>query len=179
MRQLRLLIRFVNNLSDWVGKTVSIMIFPMIFMLAWEVLMRYGFNSPTFWAHETSQFFNGVYIIVGGAYALRWGAHVHVDILHGRLSLRRRAIVDLFTWTFFFLFIGVLLWKSGISAWNSVLAQEYSVSPWGPPVWPVRLAIPLGALLLLLEGLTKYVKDLYMAITGLELTTSVEEREPR
>ena len=178
MRQVRFLIRLVDNLNDWVGKIVAMMIFPMMLMLVWEVLMRYGFNSPTFWAHETSQFFNGAFVILGGAYTLRWRAHVHVDILHGRFSLRVRAIVDLLTWTLFFLFIGVLLWKSAASAWTSVLHWEHSYSPWGPPIWPIRLAIPLGALLLLLQGLAKYANDLYIAVTGHELTPTIEEGEP-
>ena len=54
-----------------------------------------------------------------GAYVLKHGGHVNVDILYGRFSPRIRAIIDLFTWLLFFYFCGLLLVKGWEMAWDS------------------------------------------------------------
>jgi len=152
------------------------MVLAMMLVLVWEVLMRYGFNAPTLWAHETSQFFFGAHFILGGAYALRWRSHVNIDILLTRLSPRVAAIVDLFTWLLFYLFCGFMLWRGWEAACLSIARWEHTESPWGPPLWPLRLTIPLAAALVLLQGLTKTTKDFYTAITGRRLVTEVIEK---
>jgi len=168
-------IRFVDSLNDRVGKVFSFFIYAMVLILVYEVVMRYVFNSPTIWAHETSEFFYGAHFIVGGAFALRWGAHVNIDVIHRYFPLRTRAIVDLFTWLVFYIFCGVLLWHAVGMATESVKVMEYTDSVWGPPLWPVLLTIPLAAALILLQALTKTIKDTYTAITGREFTVKVSQ----
>jgi TRAP-type mannitol/chloroaromatic compound transport system permease small subunit len=46
------------------------------------------------------------------------------------------------------------------------MALEVSQSDWAPPLWPFKLAIPLGALLLLLQGFANLISDVYTAVTG-------------
>ncbi len=79
------------------------------------------------------------------------------------------AIVDLFTWLTFYLFLVVLLWRGWEAAWVSVSRWECTYSMWGPPLWPLRLTIPLAAALVLLQGLTKTISDFYTAVTGHKL----------
>lgn len=169
MDSLRSFIRFVNRLNDQMGKIVSILIYPMIFILLFEVVMRYVFNRPTIWASELSGLLYGSYFLLGGAYAARWDAHIIIDFVYQRFSRRTKAIVDLITWTYFYLFCGVLLYKGAGYAWAATIHLERSNSPWEPYTWPVTLFIPLGALLMLLQGLTKTFQDFIMAFTGNEL----------
>lgn len=166
-------IRFVNSLNDRVGKVFSFFIYAMMLILVYEVVMRYVFNSPTIWAHETSEFFYGPHFIVGGAFALRWAAHVKIDIIARYFPPRTRAIVDLFIWLVFYLLCGVLLWRVVGLAVDSVKAMEYTETVFGPPIWPVNLTVPLAVFLILLQALTKTIKDAYTAITGRELTVGV------
>ena len=95
---------FVNKLNDWVGRLVCVLILPMIAILLYEVVMRYVFDRPTVWAHETSGMLYTVYFLLGGAYTLRWGGHIQIEFLYVRLSPRKRAILDCCTWLFFYLF---------------------------------------------------------------------------
>ena len=81
-----------------------------------------------------------------------------------RLSLRRRAVLDLITSLFFFLAIGVMLWKESLVAWTSVQKQEALLSVFSPPIYPLKVFIALGVLLLLLQGLAKFIRDLNTAI---------------
>jgi len=176
MESFRSFIILVNRLNDRAGKIVSILIYPMIFVLLWEVILRYAFNRPTIWAHELSAMLYGSYFLLGGAYATRWEANINIDFIYQRFSRRTRAILDLFTWSAFYLFCGVLLWKGGIYAWDAMIHLERSNSPWEPYTWPVTLFIPLGALLMLLQGLTKTFQDFYRAFAGRELLS--QEKDP-
>jgi TRAP-type mannitol/chloroaromatic compound transport system permease small subunit len=68
-------------------------------------------------------------------------------------------ILDICTSFFFFLFIGLLLWKGGEMAWESVRLLERSQTPWGPYVFHVYLAVPIAAFLMLLQGLAFLMRD--------------------
>lgn len=141
----------------------------MIGVLVWEVFMRYVFNQPTIWAHELSALFYAVFFLIGGAYTLRWKAHISVDVLYVRLSPRSRAILDLITWLLFYFFCGVLLWQGSQAGWKSFLRMERASTVWEPYVWPVKFCIPLAALLMLAQGLTKTISDFYLIFTGRNL----------
>ena len=87
---------------------------------------------------------------------------------------RVKAVVDLFTWTLFYAFVGTMLWLSVPWAWDSLRVMEYSNSTWGPYVWQIKLLIPVSAFLVLLQGMTKTIKDLHLALTGRELIVDAE-----
>ena len=171
MSVLRHFIHGVDWISEHSGKLVSFLAFPMMACIFYEVIMRYFFNMPTIWAHEMSTFFLGAYFILGGGYTLWRGAHVNVDIFHKRLSLRGKAILDVVTSVFFFAFAGVLTYhgvRFGITAWTQ---WQHSVTVWGPPLFPIKTALPIGAILLLLAGIVKLIKDISTAVTGKGMVT--------
>ena len=172
LRWLRAFVLFVSWVNRWQGRIASFFILPMMLALVWEVVMRYAFNAPTRWAYEVSEMFFGAHLILGGAYALVMGAHVSVDVFYARFSPRRRAVIDSFSWTFFFLFVGVLLWQTWGAALSSIQANEHSPTIWGPPVWPIKLLIPVAVFLLLVQGVAKYVCDLHLAVTGRPFLTA-------
>ena len=165
-------IQFVDAMVDRIGKLASFLIYPTMLVLVYEVVMRYYFTRPTIWAHETSCMLYGAHFIIGGAYALQKGAFVSVEAFYMRFSRRTQAILDLITWTMFYIFVGTLIWKSVPWAWESFIANEFSDSTWGPYVWPIKLTIPFAAILMLLQGMTRTIKDAYLAVTGRELVVA-------
>jgi len=154
------------------GKIVAFLIYPVMLVLVYEVVMRYVFNRPTIWAHETSCMLYGAHFILGGAYALKHGAFVNVEVFYMRFPKRTKAVIDLFTWTMFYVFVGALLLKSLPWAWESFTVREFTDSTWGPPVWPVKWTIPFAAFFMLMQGMTKTIKDAYLAVTGRELVVT-------
>jgi len=169
MQKVSSTLRLIDTISDWSGKIVSFMLVFMVAFMSYEVVLRYIFNAPTRWVFETVQFLFGAFCILGGAYALRHRAHVNMEVIYVRFPLRMRAIVDLITSTLFFLLIVVLLWGGWEFAWRSVQTLETTFTPWNPPLYPLKLTIPLAAFLILLQGLAKFVRDLIMAITRREM----------
>lgn len=166
MYSLKKFVLFIDRFNDHFGKIISVIVYPMIFILIYEVFMRYFLNRPTIWVHELSGMIYGVFFIVGGLYDLRWNHHINVDILYNKFSKKGQAIIDLFTYILFYLFIFFMFWNTLKTSYISILRWETSNTAWSPPIWPVKAFIPLVSFLILLQGLSKTIKDIYFVLTG-------------
>lgn len=160
----------IDQLSDWSGKIFSFLWIAVIIVIVLEVVLRYGFNAPTKYAHELTAFLCAVVYILGGAYTLYLRGHVSVDIFYNRFSPRGRALLDVITFPTFIIYIIILLWSGFDRAWGATIIGETSGSPWNPPIYPVLLTIPLGALLIFLQGLAKFIRDFTVVIKGKEIS---------
>ena len=158
--------RFLDRINNRIGISVSYAIFIITALMLLAVVMRRFLNLPNIWTYETTQFFFGAYFILAGGYALAKRMHVNMDILYNRLSLRGKAIIDLVTSLLFFLFICLLVWTTWKQGWSSFQMREATDSAWAPPVYPIKLVIPIGAFLVLLGGISKFITDVYTAIKG-------------
>ena len=130
-----------------------------VFVYYYEVIARFVFNSPTNWVHESMFLMFGMQYMLSGAYAYREDQHVRVDVIYAKFSPRGKAIADIVTSVFFFIFIGTMFVTGIRFAADAVNAREVSFTEWGIQYWPVKLAIPIGAALLLLQGVAKLLKD--------------------
>ncbi|MGD8292901.1 MAG: TRAP transporter small permease subunit [Desulfobacterales bacterium] len=162
MNFLKTLMSIIDRINDRVGSLLSYFLFFFFILLLMEVILRYFFNSPTVWANELAQMLFGAYAILAGGYIMRTGGHVNVDILYSRLSKKSRAVLDILTSLLFFLFCTMLLVYGGSLAWDSLSRFEHSQSAWNPPLYPAKLMIPLAAVLLLLQGLVKLIRDILL-----------------
>ena len=149
-----------ENVNQWAGQITLYLVFLLPIVMLYEVVLRYIFNSPTIWVFETTNFIFGAIIVLGGGYLLLHKGHVSVDIIYNRLSVRGRAILDLCTSPPFFLFIGVLMWQGIDMFWTSMSRWENSPSVWAPPLWPVKLLIPIGCGLMLIQLLVNFIKNI-------------------
>ncbi len=172
MRKLSVYLRIIDAASEWTGKVVSFAIALIIGTMIWVVLARLFSTIQVIqvdWTYIAVSKLFFVYIIFGAAYILRIRAHVNVDIIHGRLSLRVRGIVDAATFIAVFLFLLALLWMAVETAATDVQRLPLSLRSFLPPYWPVSLAAPIGIFLFFLQGLAKFIRDLFIAITGREI----------
>lgn len=137
-----------------------------MFILIYEVSMRYVFNAPTIWVYELCGIFYGVFFLLGGAYAELYGAHIRVDFFYAKYSTRTKAVVSLLAQGLFYLFVGALMVVGAQGTWDSIIHMDHTDSLWGPPVWPKKLFVFLGALFFILQMFTNTVSDLFTAVTG-------------
>lgn len=166
-------LRAIDRVSEVSGKAFGFLVMSLMFFVVYDVLARYIFNRPTLWGLELNGFLLLGIACFGGAYALLYDAHVRVTTLHDRFSPRVRATVDLFTYFGFFIFCLVLLVYGGEVAFDSLRKGTVTPSMWAPVMWPSQMLIPVGAALILLQGLAKWFRNLYLAVTGKRL----EDRE--
>jgi TRAP-type mannitol/chloroaromatic compound transport system permease small subunit len=172
-------IRIIDGISILSGKTVGWMILPMVFSLVYEVFARYLFNAPTIWASDVSQILYGMFFMLGSAYALQRQQHIRTDFLYGKWSVRTRGLVDAALYiVFYFPALVVFLWFGIEYAHRSILFNERIVtSAWMPIIWPLKLAIPVSTLLLLVQGVSELAKSLHAAATGVSLFEEVAGSE--
>jgi TRAP-type mannitol/chloroaromatic compound transport system permease small subunit len=84
---------------------------------------------------------------------------------------RIRAVIDTITYFIFFGYIGALLYYGAVLAIRAVeLQQTVSPSPWGSPIWPLKISVPVASLLLLLQGLADFIRTVSFAVTGKEMS---------
>jgi TRAP-type mannitol/chloroaromatic compound transport system permease small subunit len=126
------------------------------------VVARFVFNSPTNWVHESMFLMYGMQYMISGAYAYREDQHVRVDVVYVHLSERGKAIADIVSSVFFFIFTATMLWTGWRFAADAVHNMETSFTEWGVQYWPVKLSIPIGAALIILQGVSKLLKDIML-----------------
>lgn len=153
----------LTDAIDWLngkaGEFVAYWAVIAVFVYYYEVIARYVFNSPTNWVHESMFLMFGMQYMISGAFAYRDDQHVRVDVIYVKFSRRGKAIADIVTSLFFFIFIGTMLWTGWRFASDAISVGEHSFTEWGIEYWPVKLMIPVGGLLILLQGISKLIKD--------------------
>jgi TRAP-type mannitol/chloroaromatic compound transport system permease small subunit len=149
----------IDRLSLYTGEFVSYWAVIAVFVYYYEVIARYVFNSPTNWAHEGMFLMFGMQYLISGAYAMLCESHVRVDVLYAPMSRRRKALVDILTSVFFFIFAGVLLATGWIFAFQATAVHEISFTEWAIAYWPFKWAIVIGGVLLILQGISKLTQD--------------------
>ncbi len=150
----------IDKIVDRTGNVVCWLIVPLSFLVAYDVALRYILNSPTVWAWDVNVQFLGTMVAIGGAYTYLRDGHVGVDVITTLLSRRKRIVVELITSVFFFLGSGVLLWTGFQQAALSVKTLEISETYFAPPLYPLKIAIAFGFLLLFLAGISKFFRNL-------------------
>ncbi len=160
-----------RTVGEWSGKIFCWLIIPMVGGLTYEVLARYLFNSPTIWAYDITYMLYGSHFMLGAAYALYTGGHIRTDIFYDKWSPRTQGTVDASLYLFLFFpgmfFFFIAGWEE---AWLSLQLLETSdASPLRPPIYPFKMVLPISALLLLLQGVSEFLKSAYAAWRGCSL----------
>lgn len=172
MKTLAKALDIIDQINEWVGKALSFLIVILMIVVIYDVCLRYFLNSPTTWGLEFSGFLLVYVSLLGGGYCFLHGGQVKVDILYSRWSPRVKSIVDLATYLLFFIFVFVLVKYGGEVAWESIVESKRSTSIWGPLLWPSQIVVPLGGILIGLQGLAKWSRDWVAAVTGKNLLAS-------
>ena len=152
--------RMADRVNSIVGEFAAYWTVIAVFVFYYEVIARYIFNSPTIWAHESMFLLFGMQYLLAGGFCLRENAHVRVDVFYARMSRRRRAVADLATSVFFFIFTGALMVTGWIFFADSFAIGQVSHTEWEIPHWPVKFALPLGGALIILQGAAGVLRDL-------------------
>lgn len=152
--------RFVGKLNNFVGTFVAYWSVIAVIVYYYEVIARYVFNSPTNWAHESMFLMFGAQYLLAGGFCLRENAHVRVDVLYAKFSKRKKAIVDILTSVFFYIFIVTLMFTGWTFFLDSYSVNEVSITEWGIQYYPIKLSLAAGSLLLLLQGTARLLNDI-------------------
>lgn len=150
---LRLSVRIVNWLSS-LGYVVSCFcVVILIFSVAYEVLMRYVFNSPTNWSFEISSYLYLALILLGVSHVHRIDKHIKVEFFGTKLSRKAVTWNNLFGSILGLFFCALVTWQG----WEYAIAGFHyrSATILATPLFPLMVMIPVGFLLWGLQYLVK------------------------
>jgi len=158
-------ISFIDKINEWIGNAVCLGLILIATIGILEVILRYIFSRPTIWAWDVNEQLFAAVVLLGGGYTLLHNMHIRLDVIYDRCSPRLKAILDVATFPLFFLFFIILLWQGTDMAWSSVKIREVSSSFFAPPIYPLKMCVPIGAFLILLQGLANFARDIMSIIT--------------
>ncbi|MEP7181570.1 MAG: TRAP transporter small permease subunit [Betaproteobacteria bacterium] len=159
MNALLALSRLIDRLSERVGHTIYWLVLVAVLISAANATVRKIFNYSSNSFLEIQWYLFSLIFLFCAGYTLKHNEHVRIDIITGRLSARARASIDIFGTLVFLLPMAALLmylsWPVFVDAWTR---HEVSTNAGGLIIWPARLMVPIGFLLLILQGLSELIK---------------------
>ena len=157
---MRSYILVVDTVNRRVGRVIMYGMFAIMAILLWSSLSKTFFN-PSLWTLEMAQFAMVGYYILGGPYAIQTEANVRMDLFYGSWSARRKAWFDVFTVFFLLFYLAVLLW-GGIDStiYSFQYGGERSPSAWRPYLWPIKVIMVTGIVLMVFQAVSEFFKDI-------------------
>ncbi|KGD91978.1 MULTISPECIES: TRAP transporter small permease subunit [Rhizobium/Agrobacterium group] len=158
--------RLVDAVTTAIGKSVSWLLLAAVLISAGNAVLRKTLDlSSNAWL-EVQWYLYGTVFMLGAAYALLQNEHVRIDILSSSWSKKTRDIIDLVLHIIFLLpFAGLMAWLAWPWFWLSYRSGEISSNAGGLIIWPAKLAVLLGFMLLLLQALSEIIKR-FAVVTG-------------
>ncbi len=87
-----------------------------------------------------------------------------MDLLYGRWSVKRQALADVITGPILMFYLVVLLMGAYSSIEYAVMYGQRNRSAWAPFMAPIKIIMGTGVLLMLLQTIATFFKDLAKAI---------------
>lgn len=166
MQSLWRLAQGIDMLNEWVGRSIKWLVLLATLISAGNALVRYGLGISTNAGLEIQWYLFGAIFLLGAGYTLKHNGHIRIDLIHGRLSPRMQAWLEIVGTLLFLLPFCLLIiwfgWPMFVSAWQS---GEMSPDAGGLLRWPAKLLIPLGFALLALQGVSELIKSIAV-LTG-------------
>lgn len=159
MKAIKQISRWIDTVVDWIGRVSAFLVLLTLAVILCEVVMRRFFHRPQIWTMDMICMSFGCYVILIAAYGFQKKTFVAVDVLFARFPAVVQHILHLITYVVFMVpFIFVLVPESFRFFQRSFVSRETAYSVWAPPVWPVKLCLAIGMLLLSLQGLSEILK---------------------
>jgi len=156
------IINGIQSLSRFLGKTISWSSIILIFIIVLDVFFRYVFSLTSAATYEIEWHLFGLMFLLGAAWTLDQDKHVRVDLFYQRFSPKTKALINLIgTLIFLIPFCWITLITSIDFVQNSFWLNETSPDPGGLPArYLIKLAIPIGFGLLMLQGIAVIINSI-------------------
>ncbi len=150
----------IDFIAEMMGRFGWLLILYLMIFGVTDVFLRYVFNSPSLWISSTLQVAMVLLACVGGIYSLNDNAFVKLDLFYANFSDKKKAICDIITVVFTFLFLGVLIWKGYEAAKLSIMLNQHTPTSIPLPIYPLKIFFPITGIIMMLVVIKKLVKDI-------------------
>ena len=149
----------IDGLNERIGRATIWLILVVVLISAGNAVSRFALNLSSNAMLEIQWFLFSAIFLFCAAYVLKRNEHIRIDVIAGRLSERGQNWIDVFGIIVFLLPMALLIawtsWPVFTLAWHS---GEGSPNPGGLIRWPVRLMLPIGFALLILQAASELIK---------------------
>lgn len=159
MRALLRLSQFIDRIMTVVGKAAGWLVLAAVIISAGNAVVRKLFSvSSNAWLDAQWYLFGAVFMLCA-SYTLLKNGHVRVDLLMAGRSKRTRDLVDVFGHVFFLIPLTLLMiYESYPFAMRSMELNETSANAGGLPIWPAKMLILIGFILLFIQAVSELIK---------------------
>lgn len=141
----------------------------LCFLIFYDVFARYFFASPTRFGYDLSIWLTATVAFLGGGYALLSGEHIRVDIFYATFSEKRKIFINFITYGSILLFALALFWFGGLRVLAYWEKGFIPVTGLKLPLWIQWSIVPVSGVLLGLQCLVSFARDVYVLFTGNKL----------
>ena len=162
----------MTRLIRILGEIASYGFAVIVLMMVFEVIARYGFGAPTFWAHEIAGLLGATAFLIGGAFCMAEDSHMRVTVLIERLPRAWQRAADILGLLCGAVYLGALSYSGWLIAQRSLFRfmpdgswfPERSGSSWNTPLPGfIKFALFVSAALFLAVVLQRLVAHLRRA----------------
>lgn len=170
--------RAIDGVNAFLGRVAAVLVLLAALISATNAFVRYAFDrSSNAWL-EIQWYLFGAIVLLGAAETLRRNEHVRVDLIYSGRSEPTRLRLDIGGILVFLLpFALTMAYLSWPVAWQSFVTQEGSTSAGGLIRWPFKMLLPVGFVLLALQGLSELIKRVAALRGAIALDTSYSKPE--
>ena len=153
-------VRPIERMVKYAGIIAGCIIPFLAILIVYEVVMRYAFRAPTFWAFEVSYMMMGTSLMLGIAYCTQLRRHIRVDFFFDTVSEKQKALIDLTGYVL--LLLPMIIWVSWglfeyfLEAYK--FNEQSGESAWNPLIWPFKFTFAFGFYLFTLQVVVEALK---------------------
>ena len=149
---------YYNKLVQYSGYLASALFIAIGFIVSYEVIMRYLFNSPTIWVNEVSRFLQIWATYLALTYSFHKQDFIRITVIYDRLNENGKKVLDFISFIFILIFSSFVVYYGWLIAYDSLKVGRTSSTILDVPSFLTELAIPLCFAFLVLRVILEIIK---------------------
>ena len=134
---------YYDKIVKYSGYLASALFISIGFIVSYEVIMRYLFNSPTIWVNEVSRFLQIWATYLALTYSFHKQDFIRITVVYDRLNESGKKILDFISFIFIIIFSCFVVYYGWLIAYDSLKVGRTSSTILDVPSFLTELAIPL------------------------------------
>ena len=149
---------YYDKLVKYSGYLASALFIIIGFIVSYEVIMRYLFNSPTIWVNEVSRFLQIWATYLALTYSFHKKDFIRITVIYDRLNENGKKLLDFISFVFIIIFSSFVVYYGWLIAYDSLKVGRTSSTILDVPSFLTELAIPLCFAFLVLRVILEAIR---------------------
>jgi TRAP-type C4-dicarboxylate transport system permease small subunit len=148
---MHLLNRLFDRVLDALATISCLLFFAVVFVISYQVIMRYVFNMPPLWVNDFVEYSMLSATLLGAAYVLKEERHIEVDLITGLLTPEHQVLMKIITSIAGTVTCAILAWYAGATVWDNYVRRVIVTKTMDFPKYLALTPIFIGGLLLTIQ----------------------------